>query len=287
MDKLCKSVFCSEQVNTAFNHPCFSEEKSKKYSRIHLPVAPLCNIQCNYCNRKYDCVNESRPGVTSRVLSPEEACELFLTAKSKINNLSVVGFAGPGDALANFENVKKTVNLIKKAYSDSDILFCLSTNGLLLPDYAEEITETGITHLTVTINTVEEALVPLLYEKFYYKGEMIFPEEIAGTFIQNQLSGLKKLSSAGLVCKVNILCLEGINDNHIEEVVKTVKQYGAFMTNITKLIPAGGSRFENMIPVEDKKLADIRKKCSVHLKQMYHCRQCRADSAGLLGEDIN
>jgi len=262
------------------NHPCFSEEKSKKYARIHLPVAYDCNIQCNYCNRKYDCSNESRPGVTSRILTPEEACELFIKAKSMLENLSVVGFAGPGDALENFKNVKKTINLIREY--DSDTLFCLSTNGLLLPDYADDIINIGITHLTVTINTVDEALIPQIYEKFHYKGENLSPEEAAPILIQNQLSGLKKLSSAGLVCKVNILCLEGINENHIEKVVKTAKDHGAFMTNITKLIPAKGSKFENTSPIDDKKLMELRKKCSVHIKQMYHCRQCRADSVGLL-----
>jgi len=195
------SINLNESLYKNKNHPCFHEEKSKKYSRIHLPVAPDCNIQCNYCNRKYDCVNESRPGVTSKVLTPREACEFFLKVKNKIENLSVVGFAGPGDALANFENVKETVNLIKDSIDcndNNDILFCLSTNGLLLPDYAQEIINIGITHLTVTINTVDEALVPLIYEKISYKGENLTPEKAAGILIQNQLSGLKKLSSAGL-----------------------------------------------------------------------------------------
>jgi len=36
-------------------------------------VAPKCNILCNYCNRKYDCINESRPGVASAVLKPRRA----------------------------------------------------------------------------------------------------------------------------------------------------------------------------------------------------------------------
>ena len=40
---------------------------------MHVAVAPACNIQCNYCNRKYDCANESRPGVVSERLTPEAA----------------------------------------------------------------------------------------------------------------------------------------------------------------------------------------------------------------------
>lgn len=270
-----------EKLNN--NHPCFYQEKSKKYSRIHLPVASECNIQCNYCNRKYDCVNESRPGVTSRILSPREACDLFLKVKNNTENLSVIGFAGPGDSLANFENIKNTINLIRQ--TQHDVLFCLSTNGLLLPEYADEIVNLGITHITVTINSVNKTLIPLIYEKFLYMGKTLLPEDAAEILINNQLSGLKKLSSSGITCKVNILCLENINENHIEEIVKTVKKHGAFMTNITALIPAKGSRFENLSPINNKKLTDIRKNCSAHLKQMYHCRQCRADSIGLLNQD--
>jgi nitrogen fixation protein NifB len=44
-----------EKVRT---HPCYSEEAHHHYARMHAAVAPACNIQCNFCNRKYDCVNE-------------------------------------------------------------------------------------------------------------------------------------------------------------------------------------------------------------------------------------
>ena len=47
------------------DHPCYSEEAHHYFARMHVAVAPACNIQCNYCNRKYDCANESRPGVVS------------------------------------------------------------------------------------------------------------------------------------------------------------------------------------------------------------------------------
>ena len=43
------------------NHPCYSCGSAQKNARMHLPIAPKCNIQCNYCVRKFDCSNESRP----------------------------------------------------------------------------------------------------------------------------------------------------------------------------------------------------------------------------------
>ena len=109
-------------------HPCFTARCSD-YARIHLPVAPKCNIQCNYCLRKYSCVNESRPGVAARVMEPEAAAEWYFEMKAKVPKLTVAGIAGPGDALANWPAVSKTLSLIRKA--DKDVFFCLSTNGLL------------------------------------------------------------------------------------------------------------------------------------------------------------
>ncbi|MDP2253393.1 MAG: nitrogenase cofactor biosynthesis protein NifB, partial [Thiobacillus sp.] len=55
------------------NHPCYSEQAHHYFARMHVAVAPACNIQCHYCNRKYDCSNESRPGVVSEVLTPQQA----------------------------------------------------------------------------------------------------------------------------------------------------------------------------------------------------------------------
>ncbi|MFD1692374.1 hypothetical protein ACFSHR_15165 [Azotobacter chroococcum] len=64
---------------------------------MHVAVAPACNIQCHYCNRKYDCANESRPGVVSEVLTPEQAVKKVKAVAATIPQMTVLGIAGPGD----------------------------------------------------------------------------------------------------------------------------------------------------------------------------------------------
>lgn len=265
-------------------HPCFTLGACK-VARMHIPVAPKCNIQCNYCNRKYDCQNESRPGVTSEVLSPQEALDKFLKVKEKLGNVKVVGIAGPGDALANFENTKKSIELIKRA--DPEIIVCLSTNGLMLPFYADDIIEAGVSHVTITINAIDPEIGAKIYKYVNFRGKRLTGTQGAEVIIKNQLAGLKYLSERGVVCKVNIVLIKGINDGHIEEVVKKVKEYGAVITNIMPLIPAEGSAFENMPLTNNKELNEIRKKCAAHIKQMYHCKQCRADAIGTLEQDVS
>jgi nitrogenase molybdenum-iron protein alpha/beta subunit/MoaA/NifB/PqqE/SkfB family radical SAM enzyme len=263
-------------------HPCFNCSGGK-YARIHLPIAPKCNIQCNYCVRKYDCPNESRPGVTTKVLSPEEALERYLTAKAKLDNLTVVGIAGPGDALANFEETRETLRRIREF--DPEVTFCLSTNGLMLPLYAQELVELGVSHVTVTVNAVDPEIGAKIYKHIDYMGKRYTGVAAASILLANQLTGLRYLAAHGVICKVNTVVLKGINDNHIEEVVRRVKELGAYISNIMQLIPVEGSAFEHLELVSNKEIMAIRKTCEPELRQMYHCKQCRADAVGTLDND--
>ncbi|MGB4658288.1 MAG: nitrogenase cofactor biosynthesis protein NifB, partial [Mobilitalea sp.] len=264
------------------NHPCYNGCASGS-ARMHLPIAPKCNVQCNYCVRKFDCPNESRPGVTTKVLTPEEAFEKYKIVKSKMKNLSVVGIAGPGDALANFEETKRTLELIREC--DKDVTFCLSTNGLMLPEYANELCSIGVTHVTVTINAVDVKIGAQIYKHIIYNGVKFEGESAAAILMSNQLSGLRLLVEKGVICKVNIVMLKGINDVHIPEIVKKVNEIGCYVTNIMPFIKVEGSAFEHLPTTSNIELNILRDFCGQTMKQMYHCRQCRADAVGTLEED--
>lgn len=264
------------------NHPCFNGCASG-CARMHLPVAPRCNIQCNYCVRKFDCPNESRPGVTTKVLTAEEAFEKYKLVKERMPNLSVVGIAGPGDALANFDETKRTLKLIREY--DKDITFCISTNGLMLPKYANELCELGVSHVTVTMNAVDVKIGAKIYKYIKYNDTTFVGESAAAILMANQLSGLRLLVARGVICKVNIVTLKGINDHHIPDIVKKVKELGCYITNIMPFIQVEGSAFEHLEPVSNKEVNQIRKICGETMKQMYHCKQCRADAIGTLDSD--
>jgi len=129
-------------------HPCYSPKAVHAYGRIHLPVAPKCNIQCNYCIRDFDCIHESRPGVTSRVITPQEALDRVSEVIKKFPNVKVVGIAGPGEPLYN-EETFKTFRLIKNKFPN--LYNCVSSNGLLLLEKLKELREVEVTNITVTL----------------------------------------------------------------------------------------------------------------------------------------
>ena len=274
---------CNESELLASKHPCYSAESQHKFARMHLPVAPACNIQCNYCNRLYDCVNESRPGVTSEILTPAQAVAKIGVVRERLDNLAVIGIAGPGDALANWEKTRATLIGMREQYPD--LIPCLSTNGLLLPQYAQELIDLGVGHVTVTVNSVDPTLSAKIYAYVEAAGVRSNGPAAMQKLLDNQLAGISLLSRQNVVIKVNIVMIPGVNEAHIPEVVQAVKAAGASLTNIMPLIPASGSAFAHLPQTSNKDVSAMREKCQVYLPQMRHCQQCRADAIGLLTQD--
>jgi len=269
------------------NHPCYSEEAHHHYARMHVAVAPACNIQCNYCNRKYDCSNESRPGVVSQKLTPEQAVKKVVAVASEIPQMTVLGIAGPGDALANPQKTFDTFRMLQE--QAPDIKLCLSTNGLALPDYVDEIAKYNVDHVTITINMVDAEVGEKIYPWIFYNHKRIYGREAAQILTERQMLGLEMLTARGILTKINSVLIPGINDEHLFEVNRAVKARGAFLHNIMPLISEAehGTVFglTGQRGPSAQELKEVQDACMGGANLMRHCRQCRADAVGLLGED--
>ena len=269
------------------NHPCYSEEAHHYFARMHVAVAPACNIQCHYCNRKYDCSNESRPGVVSELLSPDQAVKKVKAVAANIPQMTVLGIAGPGDPLANPERTFATFRMLSE--QTPDIKLCVSTNGLALPDAVEELSKHNIDHVTITINTVDAEIGAKIYPWIYWNNRRIRGVKGAKILIEQQQKGLEMLTERGILVKVNSVMIPGVNDHHLPEVSRIVKAKGAFLHNVMPLIAeAEHGTFYGVMgqrSPEAEELEKLQDACSGDMNMMRHCRQCRADAVGLLGED--
>jgi len=282
MDSLPDSI--REKVQ---NHPCYSEDAHHYFARMHVAVAPACNIQCHYCNRKYDCANESRPGVVSEVLTPDQAVKKTMAVAANIPQMTVLGIAGPGDPLANPEKTFETFRRLSE--EAPDIKLCVSTNGLALPEAVEELSKHNIDHVTITINCVDPKIGAKIYPWIFWNNRRIKGEKGAKILIEQQQKGLEMLIAKGILVKVNSVMIPGVNDEHLAEVSRVVKSKGAFLHNVMPLIAeAEHGTFYGVMgqrgPTPEE-LQDLQDSCSGDMNMMRHCRQCRADAVGMLGED--
>lgn len=262
-------------------HPCYSKDACHKFGRMHLAVAPKCNIQCNYCVRDYDCVNESRPGVCSKVLKPEEALVLVREVMSRFSYIKVIGIAGPGDPLAN-EETFETLRLLKEEFPVP--IKCLSTNGLMLPEYIDLLEEYDVGNITVTLNAIDPAVGEKIYSFVEWEGEKLHGREAAERLLAQQLKGIEMAVERKMFVKINTVLIPGINDHHIVDIAKKMGEMGVYTFNIIPVIPQ--YKFADITPptLADKKA--MHDACAPYVRQMRHCARCRSDAIGKLGKDV-
>ncbi|MDH3348740.1 MAG: nitrogenase cofactor biosynthesis protein NifB [Desulfobulbaceae bacterium] len=265
------------------NHPCFNAGVKGQFGRVHLPVAPACNVKCNFCNRKYDCVNESRPGVTSTVLSPEQAVTYMDKVLAMEPRISVAGIAGPGDPFANAEQTMETLRLIRARHPK--VILCLASNGLNLAPYVAELAEIDVSHVTVTVNAVDPEIGAKVYG-WVRDGKVVYHGVQAGQLLLNrQLEAITALKAYNITVKINTIVIPGINDHHTIAIAKKMKELGADLLNCMAMFPNAGTPFGDIIEPSKQKIAALRQEAEKYLPQMRHCTRCRADAVGLLDED--
>ncbi|MGE4292836.1 MAG: radical SAM protein [Desulfovibrio sp.] len=266
-------------------HPCFNKNSSGSCGRVHLPVAPKCNIKCNYCDRKYDCVNESRPGVTSAVLKPHQALEYMHKVLEAEPRITVAGIAGPGDPMANAEETLETMRLLKEHYPQ--LLFCLSSNGLGMPAYLDDLATLGVSHATVTMNAVDPEIGAKIYG-FVRDGKVVYRgRDAAELLLTRQFEAIAGLKARGLAVKVNTIVIPGLNEEHVVEVARKAAELGADLQNLIPMHPNAGTPFGHLTETPGEVIRALRGKAGEHVEQMTHCRRCRADAVGLLGKDLS
>ena len=265
-------------------HPCYYEEAHREYARMHVPVAPACNIQCRFCNRAFDCSNETRPGVTSRLLSPVEAVAKVGRVAENLRNLKVVGVAGPGEPLANRETLE---TLRKLRQTHPELMLCLATNGLQLPEHVGELSETGVGYVTVTVNALEADIGSQIYSWVRRNNEVIRGREAFEILSARQWRGLEMCVESDIVVKVNSVLIPGLNESELPRIADRAAEAGAFVMNVIPFLPVKGSEFEGRrapIGLETRAIRDL---CRKRMRQIGHCARCRADAIGLLGCDIS
>lgn len=258
------------------NHPCFGGCQYNA-GRIHLPVSPGCNLGCRFCDRQINDV-EDRPGVTRAVITPDEATQFMMKALELCPNIRVAGIAGPGDTLAS-DYAFDTFRKLAKRFPW--LLKCMSTNGLLLNERAQEVIDVGVDTLTVTVNAVNPAIEEKINEFILYHGKRYEGVEAAQILIHNQLEGIRKVSAAGVTVKINTVLIPDINGDHIAEIAKTVKEAGAIIYNIIPLIPQHQLKDHPRPTCGD--IVKARMDASQYIEVFTHCAHCRADAVGVPG----
>ncbi|MDR0671155.1 MAG: radical SAM protein [Oscillospiraceae bacterium] len=272
----CVTTLQTRYAHLAKNHPCLGRAPNK--GRLHLPVSPYCNIKCRFCTRRFN-KTENRPGVAQQILPVEQAAAVVGRALALCPELSVVGVAGPGDSLAS-DHALRVFSTLRARFPM--LLGCLSTNGLMLPDLADDIVRAGVRSVTVTVNGVDPAVTARVVEKIVWQGRTLRGEEAARILIERQCLGIQRLAARGVLVKINTVLIPSLNGDHIGRIAQVCAELGASIFNIIPLIPQGD--LAHLAPPDCDELSEARAAAEAFLPVFRHCQHCRADACGVLGK---
>ena len=256
-------------------HPCYNETCIEDAKMMHLPVAPKCNIRCNFCNMQVSSCGLEQPGISSIVLKPKDVL-MYLEEKDK--NVNVIGIAGPGDALFNPETFE-TLKIIKE---NTNYPICICTNGLLLEEKINDLINLDLDFLSVTINALDYEVAEQIYSKVFYNNKEFYGAEAAKLLIDKQQRGICiAAKNKNFKMKINTVYVPGINDNQIIKIAQMCNKYDIDIMNIIPVIPNG--KFKD-VKIDKLKLEELRKEAEKYVTQKYVCRRCRADACGYIKE---
>jgi nitrogen fixation protein NifB len=191
-----------------------------------------------------------------------------------------VGVAGPGDALFNPETFQFFREMDVR---HPELIKCISTNGLLLPDKADELAKININSITVTVNAIDPEIGKEIYSLAIHHGKVYDKEEAFDVISKNQLEGIKLIAENDIVVKVNSVLIPGLNDEHIVDIARKVKAQGASLMNVIPLIPL--YKFKDTPKPDCMALSTVRDAVEEIIPVFRACTQCRADAYGVPGKE--
>lgn len=245
---------------------------------MHLPIAGKSNVifQKDLSGRDtlLPCCMEDE----TVIMDVKDAIAGINEVRKSLPNLSVIAIAGPKEPLADFETVKQALLYIKQMHPEMNL--CMSTNGLLLPVYANHLISLGLNSISVTLYTLNPQTGARLFEKIIYLGHNYYGVEGANILIQNQIAGIHFMTLHGIAVRLTIPVIEGINEDELEEMVLFAKTSGCRSTNI---IRANVAVNENGLETYySDGYAKRREQFEKLIPQSYFCKPCKAETVETL-----
>jgi MoaA/NifB/PqqE/SkfB family radical SAM enzyme len=175
------------------------------------------------------------------------------------------------------------MSLIRHLYPD--IAFCISSNGLLLSENLEQLRRLRVQFLTITVNAVDAEVGSQIYAWILWKRKKLDGQQGARLLIDKQWQGLEEAAKMGFFIKVNTVMIPRINTDQIPKIARRAEAVNVHIHNIMPIIPIRGTRFADIPSPSGKERRQMQSLCRESIPQMTHCRLCRSDVVGLLGED--
>jgi cyclic pyranopterin phosphate synthase len=194
MDELGESAMSVVAVEDRFGRPLKS---------LRLSVTDRCNLRCRYCMPEEEYVWLPREDV----LSFEELATLAgYFADVGVEKVRLTG----GEPLLR-RDLSRLIRLLAQDRRIQEV--ALTTNGVLLAEYAQELYEAGLHRVTISLDTLR----PERFRRLTGRDEFA-----------RVLDGIESVGKAGFSdLKLDTVAIRGFNDDELVALIEFARQYQA------------------------------------------------------------
>ena len=189
------------------------DQFGRNINYLRLSVTDECNLRCRYC-MPGACIMKN----PEKELSCDELIEITRASVScGINKIRITG----GEPLIRPDILEITTS-ISNLEGVGEI--CLTTNGILLSQYAEGLKAAGIDRVNISLDSLEDSC---------------YSRVTRGGSLNSVLEGIRAAVDAGFRrIKINTVLMEGINDHEIPALAELALQNDIDLRFI-ELMPIG------------------------------------------------
>ena len=171
-----------------------------KINNLRISITQRCNMSCMYCHR------EGERRIAVREIGAGEFARILRIAKDMgIEKLKITG----GEPLMR-KDVTSLVGTAKECMKD----LSMTTNGTLLPIYAEALSEAGLNRVNVSLDSLRR-------ERF---------RAITSGNLDKAVRGIRSAIDSGLKpVKINTVVLRGVNDDEVWDLAEFSRANGCVL----------------------------------------------------------
>jgi cyclic pyranopterin phosphate synthase len=163
-------------------------------SDLRVSVTDRCNFRCRYCmpRERFGKDHEFLP--RAELLSFEELTRVARLLGGTLRKVRLTG----GEPLLR----KDLPTLVKMLHQETALPLALTTNGVLLPKWVEQLAEAGLERLTVSLDALDDAVFRSVTDADYA--------------VSDVLAGIAAAERAGFTrLKINCVVRRGLNESEI------------------------------------------------------------------------
>lgn len=186
------------------------DQYNRKINYLRISVTDRCNLRCKYCMPPDGIRLKNRRDI----LSYEEIVKI---TKGAVNlGITKVRLTG-GEPLVR----KGIVDLVKKLKAIVGIEeLCMTTNGVVLKEFANKLKEAGLDRLNISLDTINSKK---------------YQEITRGGNLDKVLLGITEVIKVGFKkTKINMVIIPGFNSNEIEDLQSYCKEKNLILQRISR-----------------------------------------------------